>query len=400
MRICLLFALALTLFAQSSAGPDTSARRLNRYEYNATVRDLLATSFQPAADFPVDDSGYGFDNMAAVLSLSPALMEKYLAAAEKIAKAAIVPPTAPMPSVQRYAARDFRLKVDFEADYDILIAVHGSTDSVQAEFLIDGVPAATLPIDDAAEGLRSGQFRLHLGRGNPELTVELTPSTAGLRYVEIRGPYNPVPPPLPESYAKVFRCGHAPGHHTLSCARTNLADLAQRAYRRPVTDQEVDGLVHFVEMAQQQGDSIDQGMQVALEAILVSPRFLFRIEPAGATSMTSNSPRASPISFGAAFPTPNCSNSRATIASAIRMSSAPRSTACCSTPNRAHWSRTSAANGLKRATLRAFSQIPISSLNSTHLCATICSRRLSFSSNPSSGKTAPSPISSAPTTHS
>ena len=281
MRICLLFALALTLFAQSSAGPDPSARRLNRYEYNATVRDLLAISFQPAADFPVDDSGYGFDNIAGVLSLSPALMEKYLAAAEKIAKAAIVPPTAPMPSVQRYAARDFRLKVDFEADYDILIAIHGSPDPIQAEFLIDGVPAETLPIDDAAEGLRSAQFRLHLGRGNPELSVELTPSAARLRHVEIRGPYHPLPPPLPESYAKVFRCGHAPGHHTLSCARTNLADLARRAYRRPVTDQEVDGLVHFVEKAQQQGDSIDQGMQVALEAILVSPRFLFRIEPSG-----------------------------------------------------------------------------------------------------------------------
>jgi hypothetical protein len=294
VRTCTLFALALTLLAQSGDAPDTtpaqtSARRLNRYEYNATVRDLLATPFQPAADFPADDSGYGFDNIASVLSLAPALMEKYLAAAEKIAKAAIVPPTAPQPSVQRYAARDFRLKVDFEADYDILIAVHGHADShqgdshqdvpPQATFLIDGVPAATLPIDDAPEGMRAVQFRLHLGRGNPELSVELTPSGAGLRYVEIRGAYNPTPPPLPESYARVFRCGHAPGHHTLACARTNLRDLARRAYRRPVTDAEAEGLLHFVENAQQQGDTIDHGMQIALEAILVSPRFLFRIEP-------------------------------------------------------------------------------------------------------------------------
>ena len=73
MRTCTLFVLAITLFAQ---GPDTSARRLNRYEYDATARDLLAIPFQPAADFPLDDSGYGFDNIAGVLSLSPALMEK------------------------------------------------------------------------------------------------------------------------------------------------------------------------------------------------------------------------------------------------------------------------------------------------------------------------------------
>ena len=282
MRTCTLLALALTLRAQSTAPvSDTTARRLNRYEYNATVRDLLATPFQPAADFPVDDSGSGFDNIAGVLSVSPVLMEKYLAAAEQIAKAAIVPPAAPAPSVQRYAAREFRFKVDFDADYDILIAVYGGASATQATFLIDGVPAETLPIDNAPDDLGSVQFRLHLGRGNPELSVELSPADIRLRNVEIRGPYNPAPPPLPESYARVFRCGHAPGYHTLACARANLADLARRAYRRPVTEEEVSGLVHFVEMAQQRGDSIDQGMQLALEAILVSPRFLFRVEPSG-----------------------------------------------------------------------------------------------------------------------
>jgi Protein of unknown function (DUF1592)/Protein of unknown function (DUF1588)/Protein of unknown function (DUF1587)/Protein of unknown function (DUF1595)/Protein of unknown function (DUF1585) len=272
VRICIVFALTITLGAQSPSPPaDPAARRLNRYEYNATIRDLLAIPFEPASDFPVDDAGYGFDNIASVLSLSPALMEKYLAAAEKIARAAIVPPTPPEPTVQRYAAREFRFKVDFEADYDILIAVHGTGPTPQGTLLIDGVPAETSSL----------QFRLHLGRGNPQLRVELAPDIQALSYVEIRGPYDPKTPPLPESYARVFRCGHAPGHHTLACARTNLADLARRAYRRPVTDAEVDGLVHFVESAQHHGDSIDDGMQLALEAILVSPRFLFRIEPAG-----------------------------------------------------------------------------------------------------------------------
>jgi len=61
-----------------------TARRLNRAEYNNTVRDLLGVDFEPAADFPQDDSSFGFDNIADTLSLSPVLMEKYMVAAEKI----------------------------------------------------------------------------------------------------------------------------------------------------------------------------------------------------------------------------------------------------------------------------------------------------------------------------
>jgi hypothetical protein len=273
VRFIALLALAVPLLAQSTA------RRLNRYEYNATIRDLLSVPFEPAADFPIDDSGYGFDNIADVLSLSPALMERYLAASEKIATAAIIPSTPPPPSVGHYAAGDFRFQVDFESDYDVLIAVRGRPDPVQAVFSVDSVPVETLPLPDALENLRSVEFRIRLGRGNPRLRVEL--SSPGLHaphlgYVELRGPFNPASPPPPESYARVFRCGHPPTHHTLACARDNLAALARRAYRRPVTNDQLDGLLQFVEHA----GSIDKGMQLAVEAILVSPRFLFRIEPA------------------------------------------------------------------------------------------------------------------------
>ena len=267
MRFAVLFALAFPLAAQ------TTFHRLNRYEYNATVRDLLAIHFQPAADFPVDDSGYGFDNIADVLSLSPALMGKYLAAAEKIAKAAIIPPTPPQPSVERFHARDFHFQVDFEGDYNVLIALYDHPDPTPITFSIDGVPVETVQIGEA----HAAEFRIRLGRGNPRLLVD----AAHLAYVELRGPYDAVAPPLSESYRLVFRCGHAPGHHTLACARANLADLARRAYRRPVTEGDIDGLMRLVEQAREQGDSIDHGMELALEAILVSPRFLFRIEPAG-----------------------------------------------------------------------------------------------------------------------
>lgn len=255
MRFAALLLLCTGLQAQ------TSARRLNRYEYAATIRDLLRVPFDAAADFPADDSGYGFDNIASVLSVSPSLMEKYLAAAEKIARAALIPSSVPKPAVQRFQAADFHFTVDFEGDFDVLIVPQKGAEI--AGFTIDGVPVE----------FGTNEFRIHLVRGNPRLRIDL----ANLAYVELRGPYNALGPALSKGYGLVFRCGHAPGEHTLACARTNLADFARRAYRRPVTKDEVDGLMRFVEKC----DSIDNGMELAVEAILVSPKFLFRMEPEG-----------------------------------------------------------------------------------------------------------------------
>ena len=90
-----------------------TAHRLNRFEYNNTIRDLLGVDFHPADDFPADDAGYGFDNIGDVLSLSPVLMEKYFAAAERIAKKAIFGDPIMKPTVQRY--KDETLKADERA---------------------------------------------------------------------------------------------------------------------------------------------------------------------------------------------------------------------------------------------------------------------------------------------
>jgi len=82
-----------------------TARRLNRTEYNNTIRDLFGVDLRPADDFPVDDSGYGFDNIADVLTVSPTLMEKYLTAAGKVARAVVVTDrTPPQPAVLRFSA--------------------------------------------------------------------------------------------------------------------------------------------------------------------------------------------------------------------------------------------------------------------------------------------------------
>ena len=78
-----------------------TARRLNRVEYNNTVRELLGVNLRPADDFPQDDAGYGFDNIADVLSLSPVLMEKYLSAADAVARTAVFGPASLKPTLTR-----------------------------------------------------------------------------------------------------------------------------------------------------------------------------------------------------------------------------------------------------------------------------------------------------------
>lgn len=89
-------------------------RRLNRFEYNNTIRDLVGVDFNAAEDFPSDDIGHGFDNIGDVLTVSPVLMERYLAAAESIAKRAIMVDI-PKPA-RRYLASRFFQPYDAKAE--------------------------------------------------------------------------------------------------------------------------------------------------------------------------------------------------------------------------------------------------------------------------------------------
>jgi hypothetical protein len=309
MRISPLLAfLPVLLLAEQPDPGRVTARRLNRTEYNNTVRDLLAIDFQPAADFPADDSGYGFDNIGDVLSLSPLLMEKYLAAAEKIAKTAILPPPLPTPTMVRHGRSENHLEgkapgllvshhFPVEGDYSFVATVVFRPDPVRLVFSLDGQPYPATIVEDAADHWRTAEIRAHVPAGDHTLEAELIAdgphapdpefesgkSAKPLRdpmvgNIEIRGPYNPVTPPPSESYHRVFTCTDPAGPQSLTCARIDLANLARRAYRRPVTAAEVDALTGFVEMALHQGDNFDRGMQIALTAILVSPQFLFRIE--------------------------------------------------------------------------------------------------------------------------
>ena len=310
MRIVPLLALLPSLLlAQPKSDPGrVTARRLNRAEYNNTIRDLLAIDFQPASDFPADDSGYGFDNIGDVLSLSPILMEKYLAAAEKIARAAITPPPTPVPTMVRHGRGENRAagnppglvvshRFPVEGDYTFVATIVFRPDPVHLAFSLDGQVFPSASVEDGADHWRTAEVRAHVTAGEHILDAQLIPdgprapdpdfesgkSDKPLRdpivgNLEVRGPYNPVTPPPSESYRRVFTCTDPAGPQSLTCARFDLQNLARRAYRRPVTSAEVDDLLRFVQMALDEGDGFEKGMQVALTAMLVSPDFLFRIE--------------------------------------------------------------------------------------------------------------------------
>ncbi|MDX2151551.1 MAG: DUF1592 domain-containing protein [Bryobacteraceae bacterium] len=295
---------------EQSIPPDpgrVTARRLNRTEYNNTIRDLLNVPFRPADDFPADDAGYGFDNIGDVLSLSPVLMEKYLAAAEKIARKALGLETALKPTAERYKAEYrpqsplfFRARHYFPqtAEYEIRAGAGGQKEQrfapVTLELLIDGRQAGLYSIDTDGEYRKPAVLRITVPEGEHVIAARLE-STAQdgsdprdrsknmvVDHVEVRGPFRPAGmPSTPLSYGAVFTCSHDRTRHDAACVRSSVSRLVRRAWRRPVAEAETDRLMKFVEMARAEGDSYETAMAQVLKAILVSPQFLFRIEPDG-----------------------------------------------------------------------------------------------------------------------
>src|SRR5262249_53653792 len=101
--------------------------------------------------------------------------------------------------------------------------------------------------------------------------------------LDIGGPYAQTTGPSERSLRLIFSCGHLHGGHNATCTGKILGNLARRAFRRPVTPQEINRLARLVTQAQKQGDSYEEGICLALQSILVSPNFLFRIEHEPAT---------------------------------------------------------------------------------------------------------------------
>ena len=278
-------------------------RRLNRAEYNNTIRDLVGIDFHPADDFPSDDVGYGFDNIGDVLTLPPILMEKYLAAAESIANRAIVVgegvrgpsteyPGRPLPSHGEASAEH---EFPQDATYILRVRAYGQQagpDPARMTVKLDGEPLQTFDVEavDAEPGVyevrakaQAGPHRVaaafindYYDPDNPDPSQR--DRNLFVESLEVEGPIHEPGDPLPESHARIiFRSPQSPEEFH-DCASEVIERFMRRAYRRPVTGGEVAKLVRLAEIAREHGDGFERGIQLAVQAVLASPQFLFRVE--------------------------------------------------------------------------------------------------------------------------
>jgi mono/diheme cytochrome c family protein len=300
--------------APASPGRVT-IRRLNRAEYNNTIRDLLGIDFEPARDFPADEVGYGFDNIGDVLALPPALLEKYLSAAEEIASRAIMlgPPRIPRVKLEPgdlqrrrgvqssgVFASSGELFTEFEAregQYAIRIEAFGQQagdEPARMALSIDKQEIATFDVTAVESQPGVYENRVALSSGTHRIAVSFVndywkpedpdPNNRDrnliLRGIEIEGPLD-CPPELPDSHRRILTCvpaAEASSEEFDRCARQVLTPFCSRAFRREVSAEEVERLVGLVRLARNEGESFERGIQLAMQAVLVSPHFLFRVE--------------------------------------------------------------------------------------------------------------------------
>ncbi|MFT5525849.1 MAG: hypothetical protein ACI9HK_003819, partial [Pirellulaceae bacterium] len=315
-------------------------RRLNRTEYKNTVRDLLGTDFNPTEAFPADDVGHGFDNIGDVLTLSPLLMERYLDAAETIANRVIVV-NPPKPSVRHLSGRylqpnnaqtsqgRFR-KLDPKAEEP----EHSGPYSASGDYLkfsaeddfvyratLYAEPRGKLPVKVALfingtdiQPSSEAEIATLLGTDKPRWksikilkTYEITareankPQTIEFPISRIGGINNAgiavVKPPdgeepavlhiqhlwsegpletRPKSQLLILAC--SPDKSPDEQVREVLSRLLLRAYRRPATADELARMISLVATVQAGGMNREAAIQQAIQVVLCSPKFLFRVE--------------------------------------------------------------------------------------------------------------------------
>ena len=326
---------ALDAAAAAHPNPGRPAiHRLNRAEYSNAVRDLLAVDIKPGELLPVDDSGYGFDNIADVLSVSPALLERYLSTARIVSRLA-VGDAGIKPSEEEFQPAEARraggsrqqanerasddLPFDsaggmsfsyyFPLDGEYVIRVKAGANgpdarkyevrqTVKAGFRTIGVAflrESAKPEIEAPPGRGPGAAGGRGGRGfmsGAPAVMDLRLDDARIQRFEVprsgpsplppfngvtvSGPYNPTGPGTTASREKIFICHPEPSSEN-ACADKILTALARRAFRRPVTPADIRPLMSFYEDGFKQS-GFDYGIEKAVRAILVSPDFLFRIE--------------------------------------------------------------------------------------------------------------------------
>jgi hypothetical protein len=333
--------------------------RLNRTEYKNVMRDLIGLEIDPAKFLPSDNSTHGFDNIAAALTMSPALMESYLSAASKISRLAMGSNTArtfvefnvPDDTTQNYHVEGLPfgtrggtlIEHEFPADGDYIFRIvpvfegnmgqaNDPFGQIQGERLavtIDGrqvkvfdwdkemrgaprsgVPTPAIPVK---AGLHSVGVTFFANNYAPDQNINnvflrATIETGGIPgyifyphvgKVRIEGPENGSRASDTPSRRRIFVCRPSNGsgpREEEACARTILSTLAHRAYRRPVTAADVNVLMEFYTSGRRAG-SFDDGIEKALRRLLADPEFVYRREVAPATVKVGQSYRISDLAL-------------------------------------------------------------------------------------------------------
>jgi len=283
---------------------DVTIRRLNRMEFNNTIRDLCFLDENFSADFPADDTGYGFDNIGDVLTFSPVHLERFLAVGEQIAaKAMPTKPNAPdgtglammemqpkgrSDSQQRYFDPAPYLTGPMEAvrDGDYLISVSlrstGSSGDPppKVAFVVDGVEVGTYQfksvrkseVAEAKVTLKKGKHEFILKWLNPPAKISGNARTlSGLR-LRLLGPT--------DTRTELQRRLVATIGATTGDARAKLVAnwFVSRAFRRPATVFELARYTKIFLQAEKAGGTWESGAQAMIAVVLASPKFIFRAE--------------------------------------------------------------------------------------------------------------------------
>jgi cytochrome c5 len=343
--------------AHPNPGRPANLHRLNRTEYGNAIRDLLGVEIDATSMLPPDAQAYGFDTNADALAVEPALLDRYLTAAAKIARLAIGDPSL-RPSIERYTAvkgnsneqtwlwqtdrlgEDFPLgsrggiaarhffPVDGEYVFQVRLGrtyaelIRGLNVPNEIEVRVDGARVGRFAIGGGPEFARTAgpgsdrldpanplydaddalQVRASLKAGVHQVVAtvvktrgikpeglgpdripiwnregDVTSAPLSISSLLIGGPYNGRVPQDSPSRRRIFVCSPISRADETACATKILSTLARRAYRRPATTEDVQTLLGFYERARTDGD-FDAGVRAALERVLVSPDFLFRIE--------------------------------------------------------------------------------------------------------------------------
>jgi hypothetical protein len=305
--------------AAKAPNPGTEGvSRLNRAEYVNAVRDLVAyDATRIASALPADDAIKGFDNIAKALTVSPTLIQDYVAAAQKISREAIGDRSM-VPTQVRYDApaglsqdehieglplgtrggMQFTHTFPLDATYEIRVAARRIGFLSAQRFC--KAPSVEVRLNgELLDVADPSAFRLEIPAGPQTIAVALVDERrcagvdelygvystgGGIRSVEIHGPFAPTGPGDTPSRRAIFRCYPKAAEQEAPCARRILTALATKAFRRPLDEDapEIDMLLGFYAQGRREGD-FETGIERALARLLVDPRFLYRFEqePAG-----------------------------------------------------------------------------------------------------------------------